>query len=159
MARSGNNHKGGRPKGKKSTKTLEKEQVLGALRQRIMKKADRILDSQLMLANGQQFLYKIEKEEVVGPKGGKSYHAKRPELVTSESEIRDYIENLAENEGVYTLEDPEDRSATYYFITTKEPNNFAIDSMLNRAFGKATDHLDVTSKGKKIGGVTITVKK
>ena len=77
----------------------------------------------------------------------------------SETEIRGYLENLAENDGEYTLDDPNDPSATYYFITTKEPDNRAIDSILNRVFGKATDHIDVTSKGKKIGGVTIAVKK
>ena len=44
----------GRRKGGKNPETLEKERVLAALRQRIMQKANRILDSQMILANGQR---------------------------------------------------------------------------------------------------------
>lgn len=159
MAFKGKNHKGGRPRGKKSAKTLEREKVMAALSQRILKIADGILDKQLVLVRGQQFLYKIEKERAGGTAKAPIYRSKPPELVEAETEIRGYLENLAEHDGQYTLEDPNDPSATYYFITTKEPDNRAIDSIFNRIFGKATDHLDVTSKGKKIGGVTITVKK
>lgn len=149
----------GMKRGQKTKKVLEREKVMGALTQRILKIADGILDKQLVLVKGQQFLYKIEKERAGGTAKSPIYRSKPPELVESEGEIRGYLENLAENDGQYTLEDPNDPSATYYFITTKEPDNRAIDSLLNRVFGKATDHIDVTSKGKKIGGVTITVKK
>ncbi len=38
----------------------------------------------------------------------------------------------------------------FYFITTKEPNNFAIDSMLDRTFGKSTNNVDITSGGKEL---------
>ncbi|HKF48308.1 MAG TPA: hypothetical protein VKB38_13180 [Terracidiphilus sp.] len=127
-----------------------------ALRQRIMQKADKILDAQMILANGQQFLYKIEKEWVStggtkkdGTKQG-FWRPKKPELVEAEWEIRSYIDNLAEHEGIFTLDDPNDESATYYFITVKEPSNQAIDSMFNRAFGKATDHIDITTGGNPL---------
>lgn len=146
----------GRKPGSKNPATIEKERVLSEVRQRIMKRADRILDSQMILANGQQFLYKIEKEWVntgAPDKNGQKkgfWRPKKPELVTAEWEIRNYIDNLAENDGVFTLDDPNDQSATYYFITTKEPNNQAIDSMFNRAFGKPTDHIDVTTDGKAL---------
>ncbi len=42
-----------------------------------------------------------------------------------------------------------DRDA-YYYITTKLPDNKAIDSLLDRTFGKAEGKLDVTSKGETI---------
>lgn len=154
-----NGKKGGRPRGTKSAKTLEREKVMSALTQRVLRIADGIVDKQLVLVRGQQFLYKIEKERAGGTAKSPIYRSKPPELVESKTEIRGYLENLAENDGQYTLEDPNDPSATYYFITTKEPDNRAIDSLLNRVFGKATEHIDVTSKGKKVGGVTITVKK
>jgi len=78
----------GRPKGSKSATTLEKEKAFATLRQRIMRKADLLLDSQFSLAHGQQFLYKIEKTKIVGPKGGVTYKSEKPKLVTNEWEIR-----------------------------------------------------------------------
>lgn len=122
----------GRKKGKKTAKTLEREAVLAEFRQRTMRSSDVLFNSQITLARGQTFLYKIEKELIVGPKGGKSYRAKRPELVTSQWEIEAYLEGKLEDHDI------QDREATYYFLTTKEPNNGAIDSMLDRSLGKPT---------------------
>src|SRR5690242_2368449 len=118
MANGGKRPGAGRKKGSKSKKTLEKEKVLAVLRQRIMKAADLIFDGQLSLARGQQFLYKIEKVKKVGPKGGISYERQRPQLVTNQSEIEQYLEGLIENTD---LED--DPGATYFYLTTKEPSN------------------------------------
>lgn len=131
-----NGKKGGRPKGARGIKTLEKEKVLAAVRERIMQNADLILDSQLSIARGVQFLYKIEKELQVGPKGGKRYVKSKPKLVTDQWEIEAYLEGKVD-EG--DMDDESDPDATYYFITTKEPNNMAMDSMFNRAFGKPTE--------------------
>lgn len=142
-----NGKKGGRPKGSKSSSTLEKEKVMKEVGVRIMENAQRILDAQLSIGLGQQFLYKIEKEKILGPKGGVTYKSKRPELVTAENEIRSYLDGLVEEGEMYDENDP---SATYYFITTKEPSNFAIDSMFNRALGKPKDSVDITSGGKPI---------
>jgi hypothetical protein len=44
------------------------------------------------------------------------------------------------------MDDENDPNATYYFLTTKEPNNMAIDSMFNRAFGKPTESHELTGK-------------
>lgn len=152
MARSGKNHKGGRPKGSKSPATLEKEAVLAAYRQRVMRNADILLDSQLSLAKGLQYLYKIEKKRKVGPRGGVSYEAQKPELVTNPEEMRAYIEGTLE-EG--DAEDANDPAATYYFLTSKDPDNRAIDSMLDRSFGKSTQ----TVAGPDGGPVQVTVVK
>lgn len=143
MANGGKRPGAGRKPGSKSQATLEKEKVLGEVRQRIMQNAQRILNSQLSVANGQQFLYKIEKELVIGPKGGKSYKSKKPELVTAQWEIEAYLDGLVENGDAQNDQDP---GATYYYLTTKEPNNQAIDSMFNRAFGKPTESLELSGK-------------
>ena len=135
-----NGKKGGRPIGSKSASTLEKEKVLAEVRQRIMRKADRLLDAQSSIAQGQQFLYKIEKTKVTGPKGGITYRNERPKLVDAQWEIQSYLDGLVE-EG--DMEDENDPAATYYFITTKEPNNMAIDSMLDRTFGRAVQYTDI----------------
>jgi hypothetical protein len=137
---------GGRPKGTKSKKTLEKEAVLAAFRERAMRASGVLFDSQLTLARGQTFLYKIEKEWVsLGEtKGGKEkgYWKKlKPVLVESQTEIESYLEGMIE-EG--DPDDDQDRGATYYYLTTKEPNNNAIDSLLDRTFGKAAQSVAIT---------------
>lgn len=149
----------GRKKGKKNPETLEREKVLAEVRQRILRSAQRFLDAQSSVALGQQFLYKIVKKKKVGPKGGISYEAQKPELVTSEIEIRSYLEGLVENGD---MEDNKDPAATYYFITTKEPSNNAIDSLMNRAFGKTAQAVELAGKDGgpiQIEGVEITVRK
>lgn len=150
-----NGKKGGRPKGKKNPETLEREAVLKEYRLKTMRAADVLFNSQLHLATGQTYLYKIEKECIKGPKGGKSYRNKKPELVTAQWEIEAYLSGLVD-EG--DIDDPNDPGATYYYITTEKADNKSLDSMLDRALGKATNHLDLTTKGKEIKSNTIIVK-
>lgn len=136
----------GRKKGTKAPKTLERLKILEAYRQRAMVLTDRLLDKQLHLAQGQTFLYKIEKELIIGPKGGKSYKAKKPELVENELEIRSYLEGLVE-EG--DMNDSSDPAATFYFITVKEPDSHTIDSILNRTFGTAVQSTKLVDEDDK----------
>ena len=138
----------GRPEGSLNQETLEKQRVLHEIKQRIMRKADRLLDAQFSIAQGQQFLYKIEKTKVVGPKGGISYRSEKPKLVTNEWEIQAYLDYLVDKEN--GEDEPLEAEDDYYFITTKEPDNKAIDSMLDRTFDKAIQTTDVTSAGEKI---------
>lgn len=137
MSKNGFNNKGGRPPGKKNQSTLEKEEVLKQFRLRVMKAADMLANAQLGLAKGSQYLYKIEKEQVIGPKGGITYRNKKPELVTEQWEIEAYLEGIDE---------PKDNEATYYFLTTKDPENQAIEALLNRSLGKPTESVDLNSK-------------
>lgn len=133
--------------GKKSLAMLEKEAIKKAIDQRAMRATDVLMNGQISLAKGQQFLYRIRKTWVdMGKlKRGQAdegnqkgyWRNEKPELVTSQYEIEAYLEELAENNG--ELSDDQDRGDTYYYITTKEPNNQAIDSLLNRVHGKPTD--------------------
>lgn len=138
---------GGRPKGSRSEKTLEKELILKGYRERVMGVTDLLLNSQLTLARGQQYLFKIEKKKLTGPKGGVSYIPQRPKLVTSEIEIQNYLEGLVDESDM----DDNDPAATYYYLTTKDPSSQTIDSMLDRTFGKSAQSLDLTSGGKTLG--------
>lgn len=140
----------GRKPGKKLPKTLERERVLEAIRQRTMKIADRIVDKQLVLVNGQQFLYRIDKTWVKTGKGETSGYWKneKPVLVESEGEIRDYLERLSD-EANGDIEDDKDPGTAYYFITVKEPSNQAIDSMLDRTFGKSTQSTKLVDDNDK----------
>lgn len=127
----------GRPPGTKNPETLKREAIAERFRQRTYGIADILFDKQLHLAQGQTFLYKIEKYyEIVGKQ--KILRKKKPKLVESQWEIEQYLEGKIE-QG-----DEDDFEATYYFITTKEPNLSAIDSLLDRALGSATKSLEVS---------------
>jgi hypothetical protein len=137
-----NGKKGGRPKGKKTAKTLEREAIQKLVNERYMRAADRLANAQIALAVGSQYLYKIEKEWVKTGKSG-YYRKLKPKLVTAQAEIEMYLEGVSEGDP----EDDQDPGATYYFITTMDPQNPAIDSAFNRALGKPKEVVDMTVKG------------
>lgn len=134
-----NGKKGGRPKGSKTKATLLKEEVMKAWRQRVMEQANNLLNYQLTLARGQTFLYKIE----INPK---TKSKSRPILVEDQEIIEAYLNNELNNE-----------KDEYYYLTTKEPSNHAIDSMLDRAAGKATNVTEIS--GTDGGPISVTVIK
>lgn len=138
-----NGSKGGRPKGSKTLATLQRDAVLENWKQRVFRFADRLLDSQMTIATGQMFLYRVDKEFVStgkGPQGG-FYRKKKPVLVEDEWEIRAYVERDVEGANPH---DDDDGGSAYYYITAKEPNNQAIDSMLDRAAGRAVATTQIT---------------
>lgn len=139
-----NGKKGGRPKGSKSKATLEKEAVLAALRQRILKKMEPIFEAQFSLVRGVAYMYRIEEH-----KGGRKEHV----LVTDPNEIGRVLEKIHVGEAGTVDE-------KYYYITVKAPDNRAIDSMLDRVFGKSTQAISGPDGGPiALKGVSITVRK
>lgn len=146
MARAGNNHKGGRPKGSKDKSTIEKERVLAEYRKKIMQHADILFKNQMHLAQGVSYLYKFVK--------GKQ----KPVLVTNPEEIEEYI--TSEMGQHIKNEDKIDKDANYYFISTERPDNRAIDSMLDRTFGRATQPIGGDKDNPLIvQGVEVKVRK
>lgn len=141
-----NGLKGGRKKGGKNASTLLREVVKKDFDQKVLRLQNRLLNAQASKAIGQQFLYKIEKEFVrtgenkdVEEKG--YWKNLPPKLVDTEEEIFEYLNMLAENNG--SVDDDQSEESTYYYITAKEPDNNAIDSLLNRVHGKATESINV----------------
>lgn len=130
-----NGKKGGRKPGTKSAKTLEREAVLRAARERVMNLTDKLLDGQLVLAFGQYFLFRIDK--FFDSKG--NLKAKKPKRVTDMEEIRKFIEN--DLSGGVQLNKPE---SPYYFFTTKEPSSHALTSLREFVFGKAVQGIALT---------------
>lgn len=143
-----NAKKGGRPAGSKSQTTIDREQILKAWRGRAAGKADYLLDRQLHIAGGQAFLFRIDKEKI----GPKRYRKLKPVLVTDVNEIHEYIERLTSGEDMdhdsnSGDDESSDGESSYYYITIKEPNNLAIDSILDRTFGRAKQgDLDINHK-------------
>ncbi len=127
-----NGQLGGRPKGAKSHTTLEREQIMAQVKTRFANQAQRLVDAQMSVALGQQFLYKIHTNK----KGIKD----KAQLITDEFEIRAYLN------GEYDYNDDGD----YYFITTKEPLNSAIDSIFDRTFGKSVQPISGDGEGGEI---------
>lgn len=129
MAKGGKRPGAGRPKGRKDNATLEKERVLEAMRQRIMGKADDLLNAQFSLAQGNHYLFRIDTETDSKGKRTKG----KPELVTDPEEIRDYLD-----QGPALNTETE-----YYFMTTATPDNQAINSLMDRTFGRPTQSVEV----------------
>lgn len=113
----------GRPKGKQDARTLDRIRVLQAYKQRILNNADKLLNAQLALAVGVSHLFRVDETVVDGKT--KREHV----LVTDPDEIKKVLD---ENDGGDGKVDE-----SYYYISTKDPDNRAIDSMLDRTFGKA----------------------
>lgn len=155
-------HGGARPgsgmkKGQKTKKTLEREIELQRIKQRVFAAVDVIVDGQLSAARGITYLYKIEKDKIVGPKGGVSYKAKRPEIVTNQLEIESYLAGLID-EG--EADDPNDPASTYYYMTTEKPETSAAHLLLDRAFGKVTQAISGPDGGPiEVKTIEVSFKK
>lgn len=123
----------GMPKGMKTKKTMEKIEAETYFRQRVLDSIEGLVDSQMNLAKGCQYLFKIKKvyvekeDKFVVPKGAK------PEIVKSSEEIAQYLAG-----------DFDDRDeCDYYFMTTEKPDNRALDSLVDRVFGKAKQNISI----------------
>lgn len=149
-----NAQKGGRPPGKPTQQKLEVMAVRERIKQRTLGVADLLFESQLSLARGAQYLFRIDKEFVkTGTgKGGEQkgyYRNKKPVLVTSPEEMRQYLEDEITNGDAH---DEFDEAASYYFLVARDPQNQAIEAMQDRGLGKVGQTLDITVTPKPIYG-------
>jgi hypothetical protein len=136
---------GGRPRGSFSQKTLDAMKVRERIKQRTLKVADLLFESQLSLARGAEYLFRIDKEFVktgANKKGEEKgfWRNKKPVLVTSPDEMRQYLEDEIVNGDAH---DSYDESASYYYLSARDPMNQAIDSMQDRSTGKVSSSLEV----------------
>ena len=142
---------GGKKKGKKNQKTIEKQIVEDEFKNRILSEIEGLLTAQLNIAKGTSYLYKIVTHK--GIKGGEG--RKEHILVTDPYEIKDFLDELEGESGVNPNTDNDD----YYYISTKQPDNKALDSLINRVFGKVKESLDITSKDEQIKGINYIIPK
>ena len=99
--------------------------------------ADELFDAQLALAKGMNVLMVVRTT-------GQGKNRKRwTERVTDPWLIQKYLDNeLAQEDGSDDYESMDDENH-YYYMTTVPPDNKAIDSILNRSFGKAPEKIEV----------------
>lgn len=117
----------GRPKGKMNAKSIEKMHVKKEFEDRVASHADALFNAQITLAMGTQYVFMRYKT-----KTAKGMRWSKFERVTDPDEIIKFLDGdfkKSENE--------------YYMITADKPDAHAIDSLLDRAFGKAPQNLNI----------------
>lgn len=111
-----------RKKGLIKLEEIAAEEIEKEFKARVGYSAHKLLNAQMTLALGTQTLYKV-----VAGVDEKGKPCRKHVLVTDDEEIRAY------------LDDPElTNGRDYYYITTKQPDLAAINSALDRLFGKAS---------------------
>lgn len=131
----------GRPKGRLNQSTIDAMAVKKEYQDKIRKQADRLFNAQMNLAEGVTMLFRVEKDS----KG----NDRKPELVTSQEEIAQFIEECGGYDGQMNGD-------TYYFLTTKVPDSRTISDMLDRAMGRPDTTLDVTTGGESLNKPKMT---
>lgn len=122
---------GGRPKGSVLPKTLEIQEARKQMQAYILKRLEPLLQAQASLARGVQYVY-----EIVTLKDDKGKTIRREHVQLKDPDkIKHALDVL---EGFSDAEDSE-----YYYLTSEKPDVRAIDSMLDRTFGKATQSLEL----------------
>lgn len=117
----------GRPEGKLGPKKIEEKNAMKYIRERVVSNIEPLVNTQLNLARGVTYLYKVVET-------GKGEKKKRETIrVTDEWEIKNYLDGVYENEI----------DGAYYYITTKPADNKALDSLLDRVFGRAKQTIDL----------------
>ena len=132
----------GRPKGAVDPLTKKKQLAEKRLKSRVFRVMDKLLDQQLSLAQGVTHLFKIEETKDAKGRVTNREHV----MVTDPEEIKRFLDKTNGGYGGTIDEGPD---AEYYYVTTKAPDNRAIDSLLDRAFGRAPQAVEV---GGKDGG-------
>lgn len=108
-----------RPKNSTISSIEEKRLARERMRERVHAVQDKLINAQIAVALGSSELYRVDTDD----KGNR----KRPVLVTDEEEIKRYLAGDCDRDD-----------STYYYIFTKQPDTKAIDSLLDRALGRAS---------------------
>ncbi len=129
---------GGRPKGSIAKSTRTALEAKNRFIQRVQSNVDKLFDAQLDLATGEKVLMvKITERDDDG-KIKKIYHeiVDDPEIILQYMNNEDGYNNREDYENINTDEE-------YYYMTVKPANNQAIQGMLDRAFGKAPEKIEI----------------
>ncbi len=131
MKQNGGVRKGaGRKKGGHNKKTLEKMAVQNEFKQRIMQHVDSLFNAHLALALGSIQVFR--KDRIKGQNG---HYRDTHTLVTESDEIKKVLDEHNGKSGKV--------GETFYFVTEVGPNERAIDTMINRVFGRPEISADV----------------
>ncbi len=132
MPRGGKRNNAGAPKGTIQRRSLEKAAVARALRERTMMHADNLFNAQLAKAVGSVMVFRVDEVSISGGRT-KRVHTH----ITDPEEVKKVLDETLDA-GAGTV------GENYYFVTNIQPDNKAIDSMLDRAFGRAVQSIEVS---------------
>lgn len=124
------------------TKTEAKERFISRVQQNV----DTLFNAQLALAKGEQHLF---VKYHVGTGKDRRAHI---DIVTDPETISNYLTDYGQSLNKQSDDE-------YYYIATKPANNQAIDSLLNRAFGKAPEKIEVEGGFFKAEALEIKIVK
>lgn len=132
----------GRPKGSISEEKRIEQEAIRQFKLRVANRVDKLFNAQVSVAEGVQVL--IRKEPVLDESGKiKRY---QHVVVQDDEEICHVLdEGLGEVDGAY------------YYLTKKSPDNKALDSLLDRAFGRPQQYVDHTTGGDRIDGIKVEI--
>lgn len=147
----GTQKKMGRPKGSLGKRTLGALEAKQRYIERVNKYVDKLFDAQLDLAIGEKVLMVKRTDRNKDGKIIRTYH----EAVTDPELISQYLDNEVgdEHSEFHEINDDE----TFYYMTTRPANNQAITAMLDRAYGKAPEKIEVTSGFFKANELNIQI--
>jgi hypothetical protein len=114
----------GRKKGQLAPQTVERAAALQAFRERVAKNVDKLFNAQLNLAMGERYL--MVKRTVYVGKEKRTWH----EVVEDPEDIKSFLDGDLDN-----------TDSEYYYMSVKPANNMALDSLLDRTFGKAQQNM------------------
>lgn len=129
----------GRPSGRQDDKVIERNEALKKFRERVARNTDRLLNAQMDKALGEKYLMVVR---TIG-KGAKA--RRETSIVTDVEKIKEYFDN---EESLST-------DTEYHFMTVKPADNKALDSLMDRTYGKSAQSIDVTSGGEKVEGAIV----
>lgn len=115
----------GKKKGSTASHTKEALEKKRHIQSRVGRNINKLVNAQLNLAQGCTYLYRIDKET-----NTKGKEVQKHALVTDEEEILAYLDGNQED-------------GNYYYITTDKPDNRAIENLLDRAYGRPAQTLEV----------------
>lgn len=123
----------GMPKGKMTAKVLERMKIKAVYNQRVMLHTDELFNAQLANAKGNTYIYEVVEIDIGGGKTKKKH-----ELVTNPNQIAKILDENSGRSG--------EAEGGYFIITTEKPDNAAIKDMLDRAYGTATQSIELEGK-------------
>lgn len=132
--------KAGRKKGGKNQSTIDREKVLEEAKNIIAGRTRKLLDTQTILAMGAIKIYKIHSHwEGSGKK--RTLIRDKAVIVENDKEIMKVIDyEYGDGEENPNEHEQDDEEYEYFFVVTKDPDNSALNSLMDRTFGKATEN-------------------
>ncbi len=128
-------------KGSKHKSTIDREKQLEEFKNFVASRNRTLLAAQMIIATGSIYVYRIDTEITGAGTKNEKHFKKRPVIVTNQHEILNALDYE------YAQGKSPNNEKTYYFVTTKDPENRAIDSLLDRTFGKAKESVALEHSG------------